>query len=145
MAIWFHDVVYDSRGKENEERSAEVWHRVADSAGLDDPLRARVTDLILATKHAAPPIDSDAKLIVDVDLTILGQPAKRFDEYERQIRDEYAWVEPAAFTAGRGKVLTAFIKRGSIYFTEHFRAKYEAQARENLRRSLERLGRALSP
>ena len=143
-AIWFHDAVYDSRTKDNEEKSAELWRDVAAGAGIEARVVEKVAKLILATKHAATPVDSDAELIADVDLAILGQPAERFDEYERQIREEYAWVPSEAFAAGRGAVLRGFLSRPSIYATEHFRRKYEARARENLRRSLERLDHSIA-
>jgi predicted metal-dependent HD superfamily phosphohydrolase len=50
-----------------------------------------VRDLILATRHDVSPPGGDAALLVDVDLAILGSPAERFDEYERQVRQEYSW------------------------------------------------------
>jgi predicted metal-dependent HD superfamily phosphohydrolase len=137
MAIWFHDAVYNSRAKDNEERSAELALSVAREAMLPAAFGQRVADLILATRHNAPPGDPDAALLVDVDLSILGQPVERFNEYERQIRKEYNWVEASAFAAGRGAVLKSFLERSSIFSTPFFRDKYERQARENLKRSIE--------
>ena len=78
----------------------------------------------------------DEALLVDVDLAIRGRPEARFDLYERQIREEYAWVPEDVFRQKRGEILRGFLGRPSIYQTEAFRAKYEAQARRNLARSL---------
>jgi predicted metal-dependent HD superfamily phosphohydrolase len=139
LAIWFHDAVYDPRKIDNEERSAGLAVSMIRSARLPDALASRVASLILATKHNAPPADLDSGLIVDVDLSILGQPAPRFDEYEHQIRQEYDWVANDAFAAGRTKVLKSFLERATIYATELFRNKYETAARDNLARSLARL------
>ena len=86
-----------------------------------------------------PPEDADAALLVDVDLSILGQSGDRFDQYEEQIRREYDWVEAKAFSAGRSAILKSFLQRPFIYSTEFFRKKYEKPARENLVRSIDRL------
>ncbi|MDB6112607.1 MAG: hypothetical protein JWR69_4357 [Pedosphaera sp.] len=139
MAIWYHDAVYDSRAKDNEEQSADLAEKAGKTAGLPSMFLARVRELILATKHVTPPEDMDAALLVDVDLSILGQSAGKFDEYENQIRREYAWVENEAFRAGRSTILKSFLQRPSIYWTEFFREKYEKSARENLARSIARL------
>ena len=80
------------------------------------------------------------QLVVDVDLSILGAPDARFAEYERQIRQEYAWVPPDAFRERRARVLGSFLGRPALYGTAHFATRLEARARENLRRSLARLG-----
>jgi len=139
MAIWFHDVVYDPCVKDNEQRSADVAVEVARESQLPTAFAQRVAVLILATRHVSPPGDPDSALLVDVDLSILGQPVDRFDEYERQIRQEYDWVEAAAFAAGRGAILKSFLERRAIFSTPFFRDKYERRARENLKRSIERL------
>lgn len=138
-AIWFHDAIYDSRAKDNEEQSAELAVKIIKSAGLSESFASTVTALILATKHAKAPDEPDAALLVDVDLSILGQSAERFDQYERQIRREYEWVPNDAFVAGRSAILKSFLDRSSIYTTEFFREKYESKARENLGRSLQQL------
>jgi predicted metal-dependent HD superfamily phosphohydrolase len=140
-AIWFHDVVYDSHAKDNEERSAALAKATLKAAGLQEKFTENVFKLILATKHAFPPEDHDAALLVDVDLSILGQSQTKFDEYERQIREEYNWVDAQAFVAGRFGVLKSFVERPFIYSTAYFRKKYESCARENIIRSIAGLAR----
>lgn len=139
MAIWYHDAVYDPRAKDNEERSAELAVRAVTEAGLRTSYRENIQALILATKKHDASLARDAAVLVDVDLSILGQNSARFDEYERQIRREYNWVSEVDFANGRAAVLGAFLSRPNIYTTEFFRAKYERQARENLQRSIQQL------
>ena len=94
------------------------------------------------TTHRVPPPDHDARVVVDLDLTILGKSAKEFDRYEAEIRAEYGLVPEPLFRARRAKILRAFLDRNlrpSIYLTEVFRSRYEAAARENLARSLAKL------
>ena len=97
---------------------------------------------VLATRHAGErPETADGRLLVDVDLSILGADADRFDEYERQVREEYAYVDDEAFRRGRRLVLEGFVGRASIYGTDATfgtGSKPEERA-ENLRRSLARL------
>lgn len=133
LALWFHDLIYDPRAKDNEERSAERAGEVAQMMKLS---QTRVRDLILATKHSVVPIGRDAQLVVDMDLSILGAPAVRFGEYETQIREEYAWVPEPIFRTERGRILRSFLARPAIYSTEEFRSRLEGRARENLERSL---------
>lgn len=136
LAIWYHDVIYDPRSKENEKLSAEFALRALQGAGLPASLSDHVTRLIMATKSHDASLDEDAPVMVDVDLSILGQATDRFDEYERQIRLEYDWVSAEAFATGRAGVLRSFLGRANIYATDSFRSKYEKIARSNLQRSL---------
>jgi len=62
----------------------------------------------MATKTHEPNTHVDAPLLVDVDLSILGQPKARFDEYERQIRAEYGWVPEKIFGTKRAEILQRF-------------------------------------
>lgn len=136
LALWFHDAIYEARKHDNEERSA-TWARTAAlQAGVPDTVAGRVHDLILATKHDAAPVAGDAALVTDIDLAILAAPADRFDEYERQIRQEYSWVPGFLFRRKRREILEGFLARPHIYATGHFRERWEAPARANLERSL---------
>jgi predicted metal-dependent HD superfamily phosphohydrolase len=136
LALWFHDAVYDVRGQDNEERSAAWAEEVALRAGLPQRIAAGIRGLIMATKHDAMPDSTDSRLLVDIDLAILGAPVERFDEYERQVRQEYSWVPDALFRRKRREILEAFLARPRIFSTDYFQLKYEAQARTNLERSI---------
>lgn len=139
LALWFHDAIYDTRRKDNEEKSAEWARSAALRLGLPNAAAERVHALIMATRHNATPDDPDARLLVDIDLSILGAGAERFDEYERQIREEYAWVREFLFRSERRKILKSFIARPRIFNTGHFFRTHEAQARANIERSLRQL------
>jgi predicted metal-dependent HD superfamily phosphohydrolase len=137
LALWFHDVVYDTHRHDNEEASAALAGMHLTRAGVPLDRVAHITRLILATKHSATPPAGDAAWIVDIDLAILGVNAARFDEYEKQIREEYHWVPDPDFRKGRASVLRMFLERDTIYVTPAFRARYEKAARQNLQRSLD--------
>jgi predicted metal-dependent HD superfamily phosphohydrolase len=140
LALWFHDAVYEVRNQDNEEQSASWAQGTAERAGLSNAVAERLQSLILATKHNAEPTSRDAALLVDVDLAILGAAPERFDEYERQVREEYSWVPGFLFRRKRREILEGFLARPHVYSTDHFLACYEAAARANLVRSIERLG-----
>jgi predicted metal-dependent HD superfamily phosphohydrolase len=93
----------------------------------------------MATRHTAVPGGTDAGILVDIDLSILGAAPERFDQYERQVREEYAWVPDFLFRRERKAILKEFLARPRIFSTTHFRDRYEQQARSNIERSLERL------
>lgn len=140
LAIWYHDAIYDPRATDNENQSAALVVEMIKAASLPDSLQKTVANLIVSTSHAfCELVSSDAKLLVDIDLTILGQPEEVFDEYERQIRTEYGWVPEGLFTAGRRAILKSFLDRPSVFQTDFFQAKYEAQARRNITHSLANL------
>ncbi len=139
LAIWFHDAIYDSHKYDNEASSASLADSALMELGVPPATRQSVCELILATQHNAPPADPDAALLVDIDLSILGQPAPKFDAYEAGVRFEYAWVPESAFRAGRSKVLQSFLDRPRIYTTDYFCAAFESSARQNLKRSLAKL------
>lgn len=139
LALWYHDAVYDPRASDNEARSADLAASAMERAGLPDVARDRVRALIMATRHDALPPLGDAALLVDVDLGVLAAASARFDEYETEIRAEYAWVPESTFSSKRREVLRGFTERGRIYSSGVFDDD-EPRARENLARSIARLG-----
>ena len=102
--------------------------------------------LILKTKTHDAGDDPDAKVLLDADLAILGANENAYRYYAQQIRQEYDWVPDTTFAARRAEILERFLARERIYSTENFFAKYETQARANLRESLRKLksGRTFS-
>lgn len=136
LALWFHDAVYDVKRTDNEAKSAHWARAVALQAGVAKPAAQRIHSLVLVTAHEAIASDVDQQIVVDVDLSILGAPSERFEEYERQIRTEYAWVPEDLFRERRCEILAQFLARPKIFSTKTFLERYEARARENLARSL---------
>lgn len=139
LALWFHDSIYDTSRKDNEERSAEWARGSALLAGVSPERAERISGLVIATKHDAVAVGKDATVLVDIDLGILGADATRFEEYEIQIREEYSWVPDFLYRKTRRKILQGFLNRERIYGTDFFQVEYEARARENISRSLARL------
>ncbi len=140
LALWFHDAIYDTRRQDNEERSADWARSTVLAASLPTSVAERVHALIMATRHNAVPSGTDEQIVVDVDLSILGARPERFDEYENQVRDEYFWVPGMVFRPKRRAILKEFLERPTIFSTQKFIDAYEAQARQNLERSIKQLG-----
>jgi predicted metal-dependent HD superfamily phosphohydrolase len=86
------------------------------------------------------PTGHDAQLLFAFDLSILGAEASRFDEYERQVRDEYRHVPGLLFRGKRRSVLQGFLARERIFNTDSFHTLLETRARGNLQRSIAQLG-----
>jgi predicted metal-dependent HD superfamily phosphohydrolase len=136
VALWFHDAIYAVRASDNEARSADWAEAELRRASVPEPRIARVRSHILATRHSALPEGSDQALLVDIDLSILGAPRPRFEEYERQVRDEYRWVPGFLFQLKRKQILAQFLARDALFNTPAIRHALEAAARENLVDSL---------
>jgi pantetheine-phosphate adenylyltransferase len=139
LAIWFHDSFYDTKVNGNEESSAQFAKEKIQSMGLPSCLGDHVSNLIIATKHTTIPTDLSAKILVDLDLMILGKKGRVFDEYEAGIRKEYSWVARSDYCNNRRLILQSFLNRPSIYLTKFFRDRYEYVARKNLTRSIKKL------
>ena len=89
-AAWLHDVIYDSRASDNEERSADYAERLCEQLSI--PEGETVASLILKTKTHDAGGDADAQVLIDADLAILGASGEAYRIYAEQIRQEYAWV-----------------------------------------------------
>ncbi|MCK6372766.1 MAG: N-methyl-D-aspartate receptor NMDAR2C subunit [Zoogloea sp.] len=142
LALWFHDAVYDPRASGNELGSATWATRSLVGAGADSETAQRVHDLVMATQHDATAdlvANPDARLMLDIDLSILGSPAERFERYDRAVRQEYAWVPGWRYRQAREAVLQGFLERPRLYHSAPAHELLEAQARVNLRAALSRL------
>jgi predicted metal-dependent HD superfamily phosphohydrolase len=136
IALWFHDAVYDPHQHDNEEQSARWAVQVVQGVSLSADTGERMRSLILATQHNAIPQTPDAKILVDIDLAILGASEKRFNLYEKQVRQEYYWVPENEFHSARRQILDRFLARPTIYNTDYFQEHFEQRARANLLQSI---------
>ncbi len=136
LAALLHDVVYDTRSRENEQRSAEfaVWW--GQRLGMSPAVYMQAAEIICATQHHARTELADTRLVLDADLLILASPAEEYDLYRRAIRREYEWAAEADWVTGRRHVLEGFLAREQIYQTAKLRDALEAPARGNIEREL---------
>ncbi|MFZ3482217.1 hypothetical protein [Sphingomonas sp. 3-13AW] len=143
-AIILHDIVYDPRRADNEERSALfAERRLADV--VPEITVQRTARMIRATAKHKPHEGlsdedlSDTSHFLDLDLAVLGADQMKFERYEAGVRHEYRHVEWSAYARGRAAILEAFLERPHIYFTDWGRSTFEARARRNLMQSIGRL------
>jgi predicted metal-dependent HD superfamily phosphohydrolase len=145
LALLFHDAVYVPLAPDNEDRSADLLVEEGRRAWLDERLLQRGRELIAATRHDwASSADGDgieACVVADADLAILGSDRETFDEYERQVRLEFALLDDDTYAAGRSRVLRGLLARPTIFATRPGQRLWEAHARRNLADSLATLER----
>ncbi|UUY07219.1 hypothetical protein LRS11_15455 [Pseudomonas sp. J452] len=135
LALWSHDLIYDTRRQDNEAASAERAGQWLSQAGLPqhaDTLR----ELILATRHQQPAETIDAALVVDIDLAILAAPASVYADYEQAVRREYVWVPEPLFRTGRSQLLRHLLAMPALYQHRELAEQWEGRARNNLQEAL---------
>ncbi len=111
-AILFHDIVYDARRNDNEERSADCARTWLAETGIDVESVVRA---VLATRLHKP--DSHDRLSVDLtdlDMAVLSSDDYRAG-YAAPIRREYAHVPLDLYVTGRVAFLRTCLDE-SIYF-----------------------------
>lgn len=138
LAIFYHDSIYQTQKQlvSNEVQSADYFETVLQEH-LPEAVCQKVKRFILATQaHELTENDSDLAYFLDLDLMILGQDSKVYQQYCYHIRQEYAHVNILLYKAARAKVLLGFLKKERIYFSELFYQTYEAKARTNLKTEL---------
>jgi predicted metal-dependent HD superfamily phosphohydrolase len=137
LAAWFHDVIYDSKAKDNEERSADYAVMSLTKLKIPSTTVERVRRLILSTKtHQTLLTDIDNQIFLDSDLAILGSSEWEYQVYAQAIRKEYSWLSSELYRTGRQQVLRKFLQRDRIYFTNQMFVKLEQRARENMQAEL---------
>ncbi len=139
-AAWLHDIIYDTKSSDNEEKSSEFAENLLSELNINDMVIKKVIRLILITKNHHPIENSfDEKIFLDSDLLILGQSADKYDEYMKSIRKEFQWVDDVKYNTGRKKILKNFLQRETIYFTKEFGSLYESIARKNIQKEINSL------
>ncbi|MFN6484255.1 MULTISPECIES: hypothetical protein [unclassified Nostoc] len=140
LAAWFHDVVYESQAKDNEEQSADYAFELLNNLGIPESTIATVTRLILNTKHHQAAVDDyDSQVLLDADLAILATNQAQYEEYAYGIRQEYAWMGEVDYITGRQQVLERFLQRSRIYFTPLMLEFAEPCARGNIQAEIQSL------
>ncbi|MDR2229082.1 MAG: hypothetical protein LBE39_06385 [Flavobacteriaceae bacterium] len=139
FSVFYHDIIYKSTAKDNEEKSAEIAKSRLEKLGVLPEDIEKVFDQILATKSHNTSTNIDTNFLIDADLSILGKTWNEYEKYIGQIRKEYSIYPDFLYKPGRKKVLQHFLGFDEIYKTDLFRNQYEKQARENIQKEIELL------
>lgn len=140
-ALWWHDLIYDTRAVDNERVSAEAAKTDMDLLHCTPDFQERVVAAILATKHDSVVTDRDQQLVLDIDLHSLGASSIRYKQYVTAIRKEFEWVPWETYCRKRAEILQSLLGRKHIYYLPTLRERYERQARFNIRREIRFLRR----
>jgi len=132
LSIFYHDIVYNVPGPENEHQSALRAADFLHSISAEAALIHKVKQFIEATKQHESVGDTDLDYLLDFDLQILSAPSDIYHRYTAGIRKEYSIYPDLLYKPGRAKVLQHFLEQEHIFKTPAFRKQHEKQARENL-------------
>ncbi len=145
LAVLWHDAVYVPGAEKglNEKLSAKLMLATAANgpsffSAIDKPTLLAAERIILETTHASEP-SGEAGRVIDLDLYRLGSPWAEFDRHAHAIEREFRILHdsPEKFWTARANFYRSMLRRPHIFATALFRERYEAQARDNLRRGAE--------
>lgn len=136
LALFYHDVIYDAKAKDNEAQSRDLFLQHAANFGMEPHDREAIARLIDITAKHTTATALDEQILCDCDLAILGADRETFDRYDRNIRIEYAHIPAAIWNVRRPGVLQHFLDQPRLYKTDAFHDRYDAQARDNLRHAI---------
>ena len=92
---------------------------------IDDDLQR----MVLRKGEATPVTDTFPTPLDDIDLSVLGSPAERFERGDQDVRKEYTWVPGFRYQEVRAQVPQSFLDRPRLYHGKRAVALLEAQAR----------------
>lgn len=135
VALMSHDYVYGQQSEKSDEQlSADFVKENFASKGH------RAYSLVLATEHGNPCADTkeDSVVMRCIDLAILGQDWSVYEQYTKNVRQEYLKYNDEAYAKGRKQVLESLLKKmknGEIFNHPMFNS-YIEQAMENVQKEI---------
>lgn len=135
LALWFHDIIYNPYGKENELKSAKIALDFLQKQGSSEELKSMIYNLIMITVHNKEPLNDEEKIIMDIDISILGSEYNEYLKYSKKIRKEYKMVPIILYRKKRKEILSNFLKKDKLYYSDYF-CDLEKNARNNLKQEI---------
>ncbi len=133
LAAWFHDAVYTGVAGTDEHASADLAAAELEAAGVASGQVSEVFRLVeLTIAHDPDPGDRNGALLVDADLSILGQPAGRYQMYVRDVRLEHPDLEESSFIVARTRIVEALLSQQALFRSDLGQRLWLGKARENL-------------
>ena len=147
-AIIYHDIIYKTRPgymSSSEQMSAmyffyevfdKKWFNLNSGFGSYIMLLIESTEHVNRSKTRMPSMkNSEVKLLLDIDLSIIGSSEEEYNTYCKNIRKEYNFYPNFLYNKGRLDVLQELLKREKIFLTKEF-SKFEKKARINIQNEI---------
>ncbi|MDJ0580852.1 hypothetical protein [Crocosphaera sp.] len=139
FSIFYHDIVYQIPGENNELKSADIAKKRLLMINYPTQKIKKCFSQIIATKNHSAKKELDINWLLDLDLAILGTQRNQYIEYTKKIRQEYAIYPDKIYNQGRSKILNTFLQQKTLYKTQLCQERFEQTARNNLIWELELL------
>ena len=144
LALYYHDVIYEPTRSDNELKSAEYAVKSLSSYLTAEQCQHIYALIMMTASHHIDDIDkdsdkakkSDAAYLLDMDLSILGASWSEYEQYAKDVRQEYAHVSNADYCVGRVKVLEGLLAHSTLYLADDYHSRLEQQARDNIKREI---------
>ena len=105
LAAFFHDVVYDPKRQDNEDKSIEYFIR--SYKGRDPKMIDTVCEIIECTKHRKHPTNKLQRIMWDADNKGFTRGYDILLQSEKLIRKEFSHLSPEKYKEGRIKFLNS--------------------------------------
>lgn len=139
LALYYHHVVHDPCGENNELQSARLAREELAEAGVKEKDSAVVYDLIRLTDPLPSPAMEHDGLFLDLHHAWLGSPPDQFERFSRNLRQDFSWLPDGRYLRQRMNEIMSLLDRQPLYQTADFRERFEDQARTNLTAEISRL------
>ncbi len=139
FTLYYHDIVYDAKKKNNEELSADWAKKVMTQIGVDKKTVNLTFNQIIATKQHETSDNIDTNYFLDADLSILGSTWSNYERYYQGVREEYKMYPKVMYNPGRKKVMRHFLEMDRIFKTDYFYQMFEQSARANIQQEIDLL------
>ncbi|MFH1769968.1 MAG: hypothetical protein ABH828_00235 [archaeon] len=135
FAWFFHNSINVPGSKTNREDSISFFYDALKGQGLNDNFFLIVQNDIMATDYVnVEPKTPDEKIMISLDLALLGLPQEQFDRNTGLLRLEHKMYSDEEFKKGVVERFNFFLDKKPIFPIKYFEEKYEAQAKENMTR-----------
>ena len=145
LALLLHDAVYVPGRRDNEELSARFAEELLQSeARIEaDDIAAIARMIRLTAEHGGngERLSADEKLMLDIDMSVLGGPWQEYLAYCGGVFSEFCptVVGETKFRIGRTAFLKMLLKRDAIFLSPALRSVFEQRARDNIQRELDEI------
>lgn len=139
LALYYHDIVYDPCGDNNELESARFATDQLTAVGVREKDTSTIYDLIRVTDPQPGPIPTNGDLFSDLSISFLGARPEQYQSFAEARRKELSWLPDSKYKRSRLSEIMTLLDRPAIFQTSEFQDRFGAPARKNLIKEISQL------